>query len=407
MIYADSPVARAHRATRLGGLELLERFLPRAADYTDRRNYDLGPDDRTNVSRLSPYLTTRLLSQRDLLQAVLAHHPQADVTSFIHQTCWRTYFKGWLEMRPAVWDDWRADCEALAGNEAAARALAFVDSPTGIDCFDAWAAELIETGWLHNHARMWFASIWIFTLGLPWQLGAKFFYTHLLDGDPASNTLSWRWVAGIQTKGKHYLARSENIAKFTEGRFTGGDRLDENAAPITDDRDYPPQNLALPDPATFPTEGRIGVLLHGKDCSFELTLSPAVQPVAVAVGWPYGFNQLTGWSPAVTEFRKEALHDATERAIRRWNCRHVDLSAVEDWSKTINEWAAAERLDAIITPYLTVGPWRDFLRPRLAEIDVPVHEIVRDWDRTLWPHATKGFFPFRKHIPPALKTFAA
>jgi deoxyribodipyrimidine photo-lyase len=64
--------------------------------------------------------------------------------------------------------------------------------------------ELVETGYLHNHARMWFASIWIFTLRLPWELGADFFLRHLLDGDAASNTLSWRWVAGLHTKGKHY-----------------------------------------------------------------------------------------------------------------------------------------------------------------------------------------------------------
>ena len=61
---------------------------------------------------------------------------------------------------------------------------------------------------------MWFASIWIFTLGLPWQKGAEFFMKHLLDGDAASNTLSWRWVGGLQTKGKHYLAQSWNISKF-------------------------------------------------------------------------------------------------------------------------------------------------------------------------------------------------
>ena len=62
---------------------------------------------------------------------------------------------------------------------------------------------------------MWFASIWIFTLNLPWELGANFFYKNLLDADPASNTLSWRWVAGLHTEGKFYLARQENIEKFS------------------------------------------------------------------------------------------------------------------------------------------------------------------------------------------------
>jgi deoxyribodipyrimidine photo-lyase len=68
---------------------------------------------------------------------------------------------------------------------------------TGIACFDQWTGELLETGYLHNHARVWFSSIWIFTLRLPWKLGADFFIRFLNDGDSASNTLSWRWVAGL------------------------------------------------------------------------------------------------------------------------------------------------------------------------------------------------------------------
>ncbi|WP_238189582.1 FAD-binding domain-containing protein [Methylobacterium frigidaeris] len=77
---------------------------------------------------------------------------------------------------------------------------------------------------------MWFASIWIFSLRLPWELGAEFFLRRLLDGDPASNTLSWRWVAGLHTRGRPYLARRDNIRDFTEGRHDPAG-LDEGAAP--------------------------------------------------------------------------------------------------------------------------------------------------------------------------------
>ena len=86
---------------------------------------------------------------------------------------------------------------------------------TNVDCFNDWVNELKTTNYLHNHTRMWFASIGFSLLGLPWQLGANFFMHHLYDGDPASNTLSWRWVAGLQTLGKNYLATSSNIAKYT------------------------------------------------------------------------------------------------------------------------------------------------------------------------------------------------
>jgi len=82
-----------------------------------------------------------------------------------------------------------------------------------------------------------FASIWIFTLGLPWQKGAEFFMKHLFDGDAASNTLSWRWVAGIQTKGKNYLAQSWNISKFTNNKYKNV-KLNETALPIMDKREY-------------------------------------------------------------------------------------------------------------------------------------------------------------------------
>ena len=105
---------------------------------------------------------------------------------------------------------------------------------TGIDCFDAWSTELRETGWLHNHVRMWFASIWMFTLRLPWELGADFFARELIDFDPASNTLSWRWVAGLHTRGKNYVARADNIARYTQGRYNPAGQLDEDPAPLSE-----------------------------------------------------------------------------------------------------------------------------------------------------------------------------
>ena len=82
---------------------------------------------------------------------------------------------------------------------------------------------------------MWFASIWTFTLNLPWELGAELFMKHLFDGDSASNTLGWRWVAGIQTKGKHYLASEWNIKKFSNNRFDKI-KLNEKAIPIINDK---------------------------------------------------------------------------------------------------------------------------------------------------------------------------
>ena len=92
---------------------------------------------------------------------------------------------------------------------------------------------------------MWFASIWIYTLNLPWQLGAEFFMNHLLDADPASNTLSWRWVAGLHTKNKQYITSAENIKKFTDNKYYPKGQLNFNIIQPSEWKDYNPIDLNI------------------------------------------------------------------------------------------------------------------------------------------------------------------
>ena len=182
-------IAEPNRET---GLAQLHGFIARAgARYAKSRNYDFGPDRRANVSMLSPYLRHRLLLEEEVLRATLRHHSLAAANKFLQEVFWRTYYKGWLEQRPSVWVEYRrslAQTLRQLENDTSTRRRyeTAVAGNTGIDCFDAWVNELLTYGYLHNHARMWLASIWVFTLELPWQLGADFFYRHLLDGDPAS-----------------------------------------------------------------------------------------------------------------------------------------------------------------------------------------------------------------------------
>ena len=209
----------AFQPTRVAALAALEHFVPRAGrHYAEQRNFDYGPERRDNISVLSPYIRHRMISEQEVVAAVLKSHSPATAEKFIQEVFWRTYWKGWLQQRPAVWQHYLAELEHQKSRKIYGLATA-CDGETGIECFDHWARELRTTGYLHNHARMWFASIWIFTLRLPWQLGADFFLQHLLDGDPASNTLSWRWVAELQTIGKHYVASADNIQRYTAGRF--------------------------------------------------------------------------------------------------------------------------------------------------------------------------------------------
>ncbi|MGY9006925.1 MAG: FAD-binding domain-containing protein, partial [Alphaproteobacteria bacterium] len=220
--------------TRQAGLARLEQFALQAGlQYAKRRNYDFGVDRRGNVSALSPWIRHRLVTEEEVLRAILARHSVSGAEKFVQEVFWRTYFKGWLEQHPSVWTAYQHGLmQALGENHWFAEYKEAVKGRTGIDCFDHWARELVETGYLHNHARMWFASIWIFTLRLPWELGADFFLRHLIDGDPASNTLSWRWVGGLHTKGKTYLARASNIAKYTDGRFNPQGQLSSTADPL-------------------------------------------------------------------------------------------------------------------------------------------------------------------------------
>ncbi len=389
--------------TREAGLARLDAFVPRAGrDYACTRNFDLGPERRDNVSMLSPWLRHRLVLEDEVIARTLARHSLSAAEKFVQEVVWRTYFKGFMEQRPSIWQDYRADVAELADRlevEPGLRAgyREALEGRTGIDCFDAWTRELIETGYLHNHARMWFASIWIFTLGLPWQLGADFFLRHLLDGDPASNTLGWRWVGGLHTRGKTYPARADNIAKYTEGRFNPAGQLAPTAPPLEEDAEHPLVPLRLPDVAT---PRRAGLLVTEEDCTPE-TLGLPAQPVAAI-----GLSATEARSPlpvarSVCDFARGAVENTLARAEAAYG-EAVERAEGADFSAILADWARANDLDAIITAYAPVGPAAERLaaaRDALAAAGVALIEVRRDWDAAAWPHATKGFFKVKKQIP--------
>jgi len=381
--------------TRAAGLAALADFVDRAGhDYAETRNFDRGPGDRANVSMLSPYLRYRLVTESEVVAAVRARHPGETAAKFIQEVFWRTYWKGWLELRPSVWTDYLEDLASLEATSGGwrrdyDRALA---GATGIDCFDAWIAELAEFGYLHNHARMWFASIWIFTLRLPWQLGAALFWHYLYDGDAASNTLSWRWVAGLQTAGKTYLAQADNIARYTGGCFTAAG-LASRAAAITATPTPAPRPLTMPEP--LPT-GRIGLLLAEDDLAPETLLPGRTQVDAIAA-----LRCGHGRSPAVEHFIREALGDAGRRAH---TSLRADATTLPDaTAASVHSWAQAHRLDQIVIAYAPVGPSAAAvatLRDDLRALGVRLTPVRRAWDEHNWPHAQRGFFAFREKCIP-------
>ena len=371
--------------SRSAALDRLAAFAPLAGrSYAARRNHDLP--GHADVSRLSPYIRHRALTEVEVLRAVLAIHSPAEAEKFISEVFWRTYWKGWLEHRPSVWASYLSDRTAAWNRVQTEAGLrqdweAACDGRTGIDAFDHWARELVQTGYLHNHARMWFASIWIFTLRLPWALGADFFLRHLLDGDPASNTLSWRWVAGLQTRGKTYLARRSNISRYTDGRFSPAGLATEAPA-----LDGPPAPAPGPLPVSAPVlaTGRIGLLVTEED------LSPGwigIAPAATASVQVTEARTHLKVASQVTDFVSELMNDAAPDA--------TPLTPAG-----IAAWAERESLDTIVTSYVPVGPTRDALAPHFAA--ARVQEVLRPYDTAAWPHATKGFFRFKDAIPDLL-----
>ena len=394
-------------ASRAAGLDAMAAFVPAMGRrYANGRNIDHGRGAHKAVSQLSPYIRRRLVTEQEVVAAALAGHGLEAAEKFVEEVFWRTYFKGWLERRPQVWASYtqglQADLAAVEADSKLRRRLQqAMEGQTGLPYFDAWATELVETGYLHNHSRMWFASIWIFTLGLPWRLGADFFYRHLLDGDAASNTLGWRWVAGLHTLGKPYPARADNIRTCTNGRFAprAGELAEvKQGLEATEPGGLPPV-LALrdfnPPKPGVPT----ALLITDEDCRPEDFAPAQLDLRAAATLATSHLRSPLEVSEAVVRFETGALADTAARA----GTSAVALRAGHPGE--LARWAQSVGVTQIVTPYATRGPTHDWLReatPALAASGITLAEWRREWDAEVWPLATAGFFKVRQQIPRVL-----
>ena len=390
-------------ASRNAALARLAQFIPGAGqNYAFGRNTDMGPEQPSAVSKLSPYLRYRMITEQEVVQAVLEQHSLTAAEKFIQEILWRTYWKGWLEMRPSVWTQFQKECDRQRDSFPNARAIRNAEAgQTGIEGFDDWARELVETGYLHNHARMWFASIWIFTLRLPWALGADFFLRHLVDADAASNTLSWRWVAGLQTGGKTYLATTDNIARYTGGRFAPKGLA--TVAVIPPDLTVVNQR-PVPFAAQLDREKPALLLVTPDDMNPESLFGTRAEIKAAVVA----ANPATLWGDNARVFVASASRDAAERVSTAFQCPTDILNTLN--VETLITQAKEAGAEQIITPYAPVGSVAELLAefaPRLEQEGIPMIQIRRRWDEKFWPHATKGFFPFKEKIPKILSDMSS
>ena len=354
------------------------------ADYSANRNYDLGPPHH-NVSKLSPYIRRRFISETEIINLISKKFKLSKVDKFVQEIFWRTYWRGWLELHPKVFDEYEKKISKYE-----------IINKTGIKCFDNWTDELIETGYLHNHARMWYASIWIFTLKRPWEEGAHFFSDHLLDFCPASNTLGWRWVAGLQTIGKNYLANSENIKKFTNNRFYPKDQLNEYELPIEDKSNL---NSIVKPKISYEEifidklkNKSLGLVLTNND----LSLHKIINNFNITNYETCVFYNKINKSKVVQNFEQNLLHEVINTTPK------AELIST---FQGLTDWIKKNKIEELIIPYETIGSkivsTREFLN-NLVSIGVKYNFYLRDWDKVSFPFANKGFFPFKKKIPELL-----
>ena len=360
--------------------------------YAADRNFDPGPENRNNTSLLSQYISHRIIDEQETIRAAYQKFPFKKIEKFVQEVYWRIYFKGWLEMRPQVWDDYNQDLNNLQNELNSSNYKEAIEGNTKIPCFNDWVLELKEFGYLHNHARMWFASIWIFTLGLPWQLGADFFLKHLLDGDAASNTLGWRWVAGLHTKGKHYLASEWNINKFSAKKYEHLN-LNEQASAKHEDRSYDIQPILFDE---INSEHSLFVF-HNLDCSLHLVEKEINYNHYALIDFT-SLLKKENYSPKVLDFKIRSNQYLTTTLKEQFNSQTI-IQNKDDLQTIIKE----KNIKNIIFPYLAVGYENDFIKEIKKECNI--YYLARDYDKYCWQFSTKGFFKFKEQIPKIMSKF--
>ena len=375
-------------ASRAKAVDQLNNFIEQnLSDYSKLRNFDFGPDNRSNISCLSPYITHGIINELEVINKSLKKFSFVKNEKFIQEVLWRVYWKGWLELRPNVWTEYLQELERVRNEfKDDQNYLNAIEGKTDIECFNQWVNELKENNYLHNHTRMWFASIWTFTLELPWQLGAEFFMKHLYDGDAASNTLGWKWVAGVQTQGKHYLASEWNINKFTNNRFKNI-KLNENVTPIFSDKTYPINKKYFLNSEILEDQT---LLIFENNMTFEFSdfKEHKFKKILLVSN---DTNRTINLSEKVLKFKANLLEDQRTRLEEKSiNCETININDL----KNITE--------EVYALYPTVGENLDFIQNNQLK---NIKFLYRKLDQFSWQYCNKGFFNFKNYIPKIIANF--
>ena len=375
--------------SREAALKKLNNFIESGLyNYSKLRNFDFGPNERSNISCLSPYITHGIISEKEVIKLSLKKFSFPKNEKFIQEVLWRIYWKGWLELRPNVWSDYLTDLKKLK-QEYTNNKNYFdaIEGKTKIQCFNTWVEELKNYNYLHNHTRMWFASIWIFTLGLPWQLGADFFMRYLYDGDCASNTLGWRWVAGIQTKGKNYVASEWNIKKFTNSRFNNI-KINENPVPIIDEKNYSIIDNSF---LSSNISNNQNLLIFENNLCFEQSDFKDQSFKNLYFVFNENKTRQTKLDEKVIDFKKSLINDQIENLnSKSLNCEMIGIEDLKDIKENL------------LALYPSVGENLDYLSSNNIK---NISFLYRKIDQYSWRYCNKGFFNFKNYIPKIVQEF--
>ena len=372
--------------------------------YSRFRNYDLGIEKNSkNLSFISPYVSAGILKEKQIL---INLHKRSNVDEkFVQEIFWRTYWKGRLEITKKIWRNYKEyiknynnDPKYIKNNLNYRKAI---EGSTKIEPFNKWVSELKENGYLHNHTRMWFASIWIHYLNLPWELGADFFLKHLLDGDVSSNTLSWRWVAGLQTFGKKYIATEDNINKYTNNRFKGFNLPKLKQYLPNEEEIVKPEKKEYPY-GYIPNDNDILLINQSNlNNTYALELCKKYKQVFI-VDFELGDLEK---SSKVLEFQSLLLKDY-KNEIKK-NHEVVSFSLPKDLEKIVLHLKSL-KFNKIVYEYLNIGYEKDILESLISALrknNFKVESILDPFYLNCWEYCNKGFFNFKSKFPKLINDF--
>ena len=360
--------------------------------YSSKRNFDFGPSNRKNISLLSPYIRKRILHEKEVINKCIQHYSLHQIEKFIQEVFWRVYWKGWLEGRIKVWQSYKKNLESLLseytnGEKKNNYDLA-LNAKTGIECFDDWVNELINYGYLHNHSRMWFASIWIHTLQLPWELGANFFLKNLIDGDPASNTLSWRWVAGLHTQGKCYVASEDNIKKFSNGRYLQKNILNKQIV-LPEFKSFMFEKKEY-DTKEFSKQNNL-ILLNINNLSY---LDETLEIMKGNLICFIDHDEVYEYSDLPKKFNKNSM----DEYLIFLKDKKIECKTFPTFINFFKFFEKSE-FSEIFVFYPSIGYELDYLNLNFKKYGVNLNFIYDNFDKLCWEYASSGFFKFKSKIP--------